>query len=112
MARPGSRGPVPRSISERVAGRFDVTATGCHEWTGAIDSRGRPSMQSGSAADGSRRPRRVHRLLWEETHGPLADGIDLHHVCENKLCVNLGHLVPLTHGEHARISALARWTSA
>lgn len=42
----------------------------------------------------------VHRTVYEDTHGPIAPGLDVHHTCETKLCCNPAHLVALTRSEH------------
>lgn len=106
--RPGSRGPRPRSISERVAQRVIATpgplATPCLVWQGARGGRpGRPYMMSGSSADGTRRPRPVHKLLWVELHGEPPEGYDVHHRCENIMCVADDHLMLLEHGVHSSL---------
>lgn len=106
VQRLGKRGPIPRPIVERVTNLMVVDESGCHIWQGTLNTRGYPQMQSGSMVDGSRRPRRVHWLLWTELHGRPPEGFDIHHRCENKLCVNPGHLELLEHGEHTRIHRL------
>ena len=50
--------------------------------------------------------RLIHRVTWEEANGPVPDGYELHHVCENKLCMNIDHLRLVTRSEHQR---LHRW---
>jgi hypothetical protein len=40
------------------------------------------------------------RVVWEEVHGPIPDGYEIHHVCENKLCVNLDHLRLIERRQH------------
>jgi HNH endonuclease len=45
---------------------------------------------------------RVHRLLYEYLVGAVPEGSHLHHACQNKGCVNIDHLIPLTRTEHAR----------
>jgi hypothetical protein len=49
------------------------------------------------------RTERVHRVLWEITHGALASGYHVHHKCGVRECVNSDHLAAITAGEHARI---------
>lgn len=44
----------------------------------------------------------AHRWVYEREVGPAPDGVDLHHRCEVKACVNPGHLEPLEHAEHVR----------
>lgn len=47
--------------------------------------------------------RKAHRVAWEERHGPIPDGLELHHVCENPACVNVDHLRLVARSEHQRI---------
>lgn len=108
VARKGSRGPVPRTILERVAALSYTAANGCRIWTGATTQKPRrPAIQTGSAVDGTRRPRPVHILVWEAYHGPVPSGYDVHHRCENRMCVGAACLELLEHGEHARLHANA-----
>ena len=43
----------------------------------------------------------AHRITYEREHGPLPEGMIVHHVCENKLCVNVEHLQAMTVREHS-----------
>ena len=45
----------------------------------------------------------AHRVAWEQAHGPIPEGHDIHHLCENKACVNVEHLACLTPAEHKRL---------
>lgn len=38
----------------------------------------------------------VHRYVWEHTYGPIADGLELDHLCRNRACCNPAHLEPVT----------------
>lgn len=70
--------------------------TPCWIWSGAIrayDGYGQITR------DG--RPRVAHRALYQDRFGVVPAGMDLHHLCEVKACVNLDHLELLTHAEHA-----------
>lgn len=42
----------------------------------------------------------AHRAFYEYLKGKLKKNILLHHICENKMCVNPFHLKPLTQREH------------
>lgn len=43
----------------------------------------------------------AHRLAWEEAHGPIADGLTIHHRCEVRACINTKHMELLRRDDHA-----------
>jgi hypothetical protein len=48
--------------------------------------------------------RYVHRTAWIETHGPIPDGLQIDHTCQNKRCCRPEHMRLVTPGEHNRIT--------
>lgn len=46
----------------------------------------------------------AHRWAWAEVNGAIPAGIQIHHKCFNKLCINPDHLDAVTAGENARLS--------
>ncbi len=86
---------LPRRFREKVS----VSATsGCWTWLGATDSRGYGSCYF------NRRTVGAHRAVYQIVTGVSPDGLDLDHLCRNPICVNPGHLEPVTHAENvARI---------
>lgn len=46
----------------------------------------------------------AYRWLWEQANGPVPSGRVLDHLCENKRCVNLAHLEPVTRSENVKRS--------
>ena len=46
------------------------------------------------------RQRYKHIVAYELFIGPVVDGQELHHTCENKACFNPWHLEPLTRKKH------------
>lgn len=97
------------SYRERLLSRFEVTESGCWEWTGTYNGYGYGAI---AGADG--RTRQAHRAMWLELVGPLGDeGLELDHVCHStdpacpggsgcrhRGCVNPAHLEPVTREQH------------
>lgn len=46
--------------------------------------------------------RSVHRLAWEDAHGPIPDGLRVLHHCDNPPCYNVAHLFLGTDGDNAK----------
>jgi hypothetical protein len=44
----------------------------------------------------------VHRLVWEQAHGPIPEGMVVMHICDNPPCYNLEHLRLGTQDENIR----------
>lgn len=79
----------------------------CWEWSRQKSKGGYPVIKFG------RRNFQVHRLVLEAKHQAPLGTQHAHHICANKICVNPGHLQPVTHRENvaemlARQSYLAR----
>ena len=76
-----------------------MTPTPCIEWSGAVSTEGY----------GKQGGRYVHRLAYEAMVGPIPDGLEIDHVCRNKLCWNPWHLEAVTHQENNQ-RAFRGWT--
>lgn len=59
--------------------------TPCVEWTGAKANGYGQRWVNGKA-------QYVHRLAWEEAHGPIPEGMRVLHRCDNPPCYRLDHL--------------------
>lgn len=66
--------------------------SGCWVWTGRT-IRGIYGLWQDTTA---------HRAIWRESGRELPDGLDLHHTCPNKLCVNPDHMELVEAREHRR----------
>ena len=54
-------------------------------------------LKDGYAVFGYEPRRRVHRELYELYRGPIPEGLELDHLCEQKSCVNPWHMEAVTH---------------
>lgn len=52
----------------------------------------------------SNRKMNAHRLSYESFIGPIPEDMQLHHVCDIKLCVNPDHLQIVDQSEHSKIT--------
>jgi hypothetical protein len=81
--------------------RFVDKTDSCWIWTGNLfQGYGLFSIRSGV-------PVRAHRFSYELTHGGIADGMELDHLCEVKRCVRPDHLEAVTHAENMRRSGVS-----
>jgi HNH endonuclease len=79
--------------------KYKVLANGCWQWLGHVGTRGYGQLCI------NRRRSMAHRWYWEEVHGPIPPGMEIHHVCALKLCVNPEHMALVTAKGHALVDA-------
>ena len=82
----------------RVLDRTFSTVDGCMLWEGAIGGHGYGNVWNTETKKYSR----AHHLAYEQEIGPIPDGLDLDHLCEQPICVNPLHLEPVTDKENKR----------
>jgi hypothetical protein len=75
--------------------------TGC--WVWQRNTSGLPNNRYGYLKRNGKRIK-AHRFFWEQVNGPVPDGLELHHRCENRLCVNPDHLEAVTHRHNIYVS--------
>jgi hypothetical protein len=74
--------------------------SGCWIWVGPGKIYGSTRFKYGHSL--------AHRVSYHEHKGAIPEGLDLDHLCKNKVCVNPNHLEPVTrsvnmlrtHGDH------------
>ena len=73
-------------LAERFWAKVTKTES-CWYWTGYCHRRsGYGHVRVGP------RMARAHRIAWELSHGPIPDGLDVLHSCDNPPCVRPDHL--------------------
>jgi hypothetical protein len=85
----------PAALSERFWKRVDKTDT-CWNYVGTRTSSGYGHVYTGP----NRRRDVAHRFSYELIVGPIPEGLQLDHLCRNRLCVNPEHLEPVTQREN------------
>lgn len=96
MKRPGL------AVIRRFLSKVEANGMGCWDWQGTTS--GRETVPYGQIrVDG--KVRWAHRVSYAIFNGGLLDGLDVHHTCENTLCVNPAHLKAETRSEHGVIEA-------
>ncbi len=92
-------------IIERILQRCRYeNQTGCFLWQGSTSG----DSQNGKGGRGYGRIKiqgktsAVHRVIFTCFHGYIPHGIDVDHICNNRLCCNPDHLEAVSHKENCR----------
>lgn len=84
--------------------RSRTAASGCIEWTG-------PLLNSGyGAANVAGMKTTAHRVAFIASGREIPAGLDLDHLCRNRLCINVAHLEPVTRKTNMERTPLAMST--
>lgn len=86
-----------------IAARFALKVAkgspdACWPWLGKPDAEGYGVIWD----EVSRKTKKAHRVAWELENGPIPDGMDILHRCDNPPCCNPKHLYPGTHLDNMR----------
>jgi HNH endonuclease len=86
----------------RLRSKIRVDDHGCWIWTGRVGTSGYGLCHV--RVEGRPRTAVAHRRAYELFVGPIPAGLHLDHLCRTPLCVNPGHLEPVTPQENNRRS--------
>lgn len=81
------------AIEQRFMNKVKVT-DGCWYWLGWKSAAGYGHFRFLG------KDRLAHRFAYEHFKGPIPDGLELDHLCQNPQCVNPEHLEAVTHQEN------------
>lgn len=84
--------------------------TGCDIWQGARKTNGYgvKVLRADGGCGYTSTP--AHRWRWVEERGPIPEGLEPHHLCNNRPCVRLEHLTLVTHHVNMQVSESAKLT--
>ena len=93
---------LPNLPLETILSRFTRKGDDeCWPWSGRRGSRGYGRFTTTSRTRKSQ-VFAAHRLVYAALKGPIPDGMQLDHLCRNRMCVNPSHLEPVTARENTR----------
>ena len=85
--------------------RIHVTRLGCWE-TGLKPSNSGYVPTVDNRPGAAKKYSNAHVVMWQHFHGPVPSGMQLDHICRNRVCCNPQHLEPVTPKENQHRSPI------
>ncbi len=92
--------PIAERLWPRVTKVND--ATSCWPWTGSIDRYGYGYLGEGGSVRNGAKYIKAHRVVWELTYGPIPNGLQVLHHCDDPQCCRPDHLFLGTNLDNAK----------
>lgn len=74
------------SLSERLLSKYTISDSGCWEYTGGLNGRGYGNIWDNGTT------RSAHVVSYELHCGPVPEGLNVLHSCDNRKCICPDHL--------------------
>lgn len=100
---PAVERPSQRTVEQRFWSKVEKTDT-CWLWTASINQKTRYGHFARRHGDGVD----AHRFSYELAHGPIPAGLDVHHKCWVRHCVNPAHLEAMTRAQNTALRKYRR----
>lgn len=94
--------PIPEDLA-RFSAKVQAGANGCWIWQASLNAAGYGTFGL------ARRSVLAHRFAYMMLVGPVADGLELDHLCRVRSCVYPQHLEPVTSGVNVRRGLVGSW---
>lgn len=85
---------VNKVYKTRIEPRIQKHQNGCWVLECSANPKRYPNIKIGDGLY------KTHRIVFHHFNGLIADGIELSHSCNNRHCMNPGHMVPLNRSEN------------